>query len=42
MIGALSGVPGRRPAIVLLDLELEHAGHELGGVAQQVVHAERR
>ena len=39
MIGALSGVPGRRPAIVLLDLELEHAGHELGGVAQQLVHA---
>ena len=31
--------PGRRPGEQLLDLELEHAGHELGAVAQQLVDA---
>ena len=31
--------PGRRPATQLLDLELEHAGHDLAHVAQQLVDA---
>jgi hypothetical protein len=34
------GRAGTQAGDRLLDLELEHAGHELGGVAQQVVHAE--
>ena len=41
-IGALSGVAGAQAGDALLDLELEHAGHELGGVAQQLVHAAAR
>ena len=39
--GALSGVPGRSPASELLDLALEDAGDELGGVAQELVDRER-
>ena len=33
--------PGRSPAPQLLDLELEHAGHDLGEVAEQLVDAAR-
>ena len=33
---------GRRPACELLDLELEHAGHELAHVADQLVARRRR
>ena len=37
--GRLSGVAGRRPAMQLLDLELEDARDELAEVAQQLVDA---
>ena len=37
--GALSGRAGAQAGDGLLDLQLEHAGDELGGLAQEVVHA---
>ena len=39
MIGALSGVPGRRPAMCSSISSSSDAGHQLVGVAQQLVHA---
>ena len=39
--GALSGVPGRRPATSSSISQLEDARDQLGGVAQQLVHGER-